>query len=189
MANKKPTTVKRTRKHVTHNQTHIMLKKGLFVYAALVFLFFILIALSAFTVIESKKILSNYEHRQEAMSIYSDLDLDKSYIEAGTSINTDHESYTINYGRNADRSDTFDDLAKQITAAGFTKVESPDNGDFARQDSYQNDDGQTIQVAIETAAWHNGMLYGSELPDTQSKQALEQGPVYVTIKLNLDDEK
>ena len=186
------------RKHVTHNQTHIMLKKGLLVYAALVFLFFILFALSAFAVIESKKIYDNYQRQQEVMSIYQDLKLDETYrlddmdvytsTVADTSDSKHGQTSSITYGRNADRQATFADLEKRIKAAGFTKVDNPDHGELARQDHYENDDGEVIRVSIETAAWHEAMLYGTELPTPQSKQANIEGPVYITIKVGLGDD-
>ena len=166
-----------------------MLKKGLLVYAVLVFLFFVLLALSVFAVVESKKIVENYQQRQTAIDTYNKLDLDKSYVAVGFSDSKATEIFSANYGRDSGRQATFDDLEKQITAAGFAKVESPDNGSFARQDHYQNDQGQSIYVSIATSAWHNAMTYGTELPDPRSKEATEQGPVYVTIDVDLGNDK
>lgn len=193
MAKKKTT----PRKHVTHNKTHIMLKKSLLVYAVLVFLFFILITLSAFALVESNKIYHNNQRYHAITSIYQNLGLDESYRHAGFDVFGEKRTYawddarsqssSMSYGRNADRSATFKDLQTKIEAAGFHKIDGPNYGELARQDHYKNDQGQFIRVSIETAAWHEAMLYGTAFPRPQSAEANEQGPVYVTIKVNLDD--
>ena len=188
MAKQKSSQSKRTRKHVTHNQTHILLKKGILVYSLLVFIFFVLISLSAFALVESKNALDFHERRQDVAKIYENLNLDRSYWPASKVEQADSKSYFANYGRDASRSDTFDDLNRRISSAGFIKINSTDKFTLAREDNYKNDKGQTITVTIETAQWHNATIYGTEFPSPESKQATEQGPVYVTIIINPDEQ-
>ena len=96
-------------------------------------------------------------------------------------------SSSVEYGKNASVSATFDDLKNRIVQAGFEQVDGPNYGPVARQDHYKNSDGQYIRVSVESKAWHDAMLYGLEAPAAQSLEATENGPVYVTIRVNLDD--
>ncbi|HEY1085370.1 MAG TPA: hypothetical protein VGE34_01435 [Candidatus Saccharimonadales bacterium] len=97
------------------------------------------------------------------------------------------ESSVTEYGKDATRSETFNDLEKHITQAGFTKTSSSSASLYHRQDHYKNDKGEYIRVSIETSAVRNSIIYGTRWPKPQSKDMLETGPVYVTIDVNLDD--
>jgi hypothetical protein len=185
------------RKHVSHNNTHIMLKKGLVVYAAIIFLGFILLTLSIYTVSQLTYAYQAEQRLDRIKQVYVSLDLDDSYRVAGGEIFGEKRIYewdesrtyasSAYFGRDADRSETFADLRAHIESAGFEQIEGPDYADISRQDHYRSDDGEYIRVSIDTAAWHSAMLYGTELPEPGSPASDETGPVYVTIKVNLDD--
>lgn len=187
-----------SKKHISHNSTHILLKKSLFVYALLVFTLFVLIVLSAFTVVELKKAYHAHEYRQEVAEIYQNIKLDDSYRIASSDIlanvtateadDTDEQMSIVSYGRNADRLATFKDLKTRIEAAGFSQTESFEKANIAREDHYKNSEGERVSVSVDTVAWHNATLYGTDLPSPESDASTKTGPVYVTIQVSLDDE-
>lgn len=195
MATKKKTQ-KRT-KHISHNKTHILLRKSLAMYAAIIFVAFILVSLSAFTIVETYRASVNYDRESRIYAIYNDLNLDSSYKNVSTDIFGDKRVYewdesrsyssSVVLARNADRSATFADLKAKIEAEGFTQIEGPDYGDLARQDHYMSEDGEYIRVSIETKATYDSYLFDAATPAAGSNAALEDGPVYITIKVNLDD--
>ena len=50
-----------------------------------------------------------------------------------------------------------------------------------------SEDGEYIRVSIETKATYDSYLFDAATPAAGSSAALEDGPVYITIKVNLDD--
>lgn len=192
MAKKKTTSRKRT-KHISHDSTHIFLKKGLFVYAVLIFLLFILVTLSAFALLEYRHKIAEYDYRQTAWEItnslglendgYTAVNADVTYTSSLLDDNEDATAAIFTYGRNSTRSATFASLEKQLKAAGFTKVGSELEDTVARQDVYENSDEDTVSISVTTAAWNNARLYGTELPDPNSTAATEDGPSYVAIEV------
>ena len=188
---------KKSRKHVSHNKTHILLKKGLLVYALVVFLLFILVSLSALVIAHTVQAYGDHQRLTRIQQIYESLELDDSYRMADADIFGDKRVYewdtsrtyasAISYGRNADRTETFKDLKKQIEAAGFEQINGPNYGEVARQDHYRSVDGEYIRVSIDTRAMYDSMLYGTDYPKPGSDAQIENGPVYITIKVNLDD--
>ncbi|NCU38588.1 hypothetical protein EOL96_06050 [Candidatus Saccharibacteria bacterium] len=176
-------------KHISHTKTHIMLRKSLATYATIVFIAFILVSLSAFTIVETNRIRENYDRETRVSDIYNSLDLDSSYRVASVDIYGDAITSEVEYGHNADRAETFAELKEQIELAGFKPADSPDYGPLSREDRYVNDRGDTIRVSVDTKAVHAATLYGINFPDAASDAALEDGPVYVTIKVDLADKK
>lgn len=184
-------------KHISHNKTHILLRKSLAVYSAIVFIAFILVSLSAFTIVETHRASVNYDRESRIYAIYNDLNLGSSYKPVSSSVFGDKRVYGWDEGRtyssyivvarDASRSETFADLKTKIESAGFTQIEGPDYGPLARQDHYVSDAGEYIRVSIETKATYDSYLFDATVPLAGSKAALETGPVYVTIKVNLDD--
>ena len=174
-----------------------MLKKGLVGYAILLFVGFILVSLSIFAVVETRTAYLEHQRETRIAEIYEDLELDDTYRVADVSIFGEKKKYSwdeerthasvVSYGRDADRSETFDDIQRRLESAGFRQIESPDYGNVGRQDHYTNDAGEFVRVSVDTVAWHNAMLYGTQIPNRSSDAANETGPVYVTIKVNLDD--
>lgn len=140
---------------------------------------------------------TNSQRLDRIQSIYASLKLDDSYREARSDIFGDKRVYdwdkgrtwssSIEYGKNSSRSETFNDLKKRITAAGFKQIPGPNYGEVARQDHYKSDKNEYIRVSVDTSAVYDGILYGTDWPSPQTKDATENAPVYVTIKVNLDD--
>lgn len=134
-------------------------------------------------------------HRIEA--IYQSLELGDDYRIAKSDIFGDKRVYSwdksrsfsssVEYGRNANVSETFDDLKTHIEAAGFKQIEGPNYGAAARQDHYRNDQGEYIRVSVWSKAFSDAIVYGSSMPEPHSPKQTEIGPAYVTIKVNLDD--
>ena len=184
-------------KHISKNKTHIMLKKGIVIYSMLVFLGFILVSLSALALTGAVVAHNNNQRLDRINTIYTDLELDDSYRVADSNIFGDKRAYdwgegrtfasSLSFGRNANRIETFDDLKTHIEAAGFEQIEGPNYGDIARQDHYRSAQGEYIRVSIDTKAWHDAILYGTSAPQPGSDTATKTGPVYITIKVNLDD--
>lgn len=181
-------------KHVHHTDTHIVLKKGIVVYALLVFIIFVLTALSVFTVVELKKAVQMHQYEQEVIAMYESLDLDETYQTADINIagiNTDFDAEkitsTVSYGRDASRPATFDDIEKHMNEAGYSKVASKNADTVSRKDYYKNADDNQLIVSITTVGWRNAFTYGTELPDIASDAATTTGPVYVTIEANTID--
>ncbi len=197
MVKKTTSRAKKTQKHITHNKTHILLRKGVVVYSLIVFFAFVLLSLSALSIVNARSTYIAHERFTQITSIYSKLNLGDSYRVAGSNVFGDKrvydwdssrtESSSVEYGRDADRTETFADLKSKIEAAGFTQIEGPDYGQVARQDHYVDAAGHYIRVSIETKAWHDALVYGTAFPDPNSAELLERGPVYVTIRVNLDD--
>lgn len=166
-----------------------MLRKSMVTYATIVFIAFILVSLSAFTIVETNRIRETYNREAEVVAIYDSLELEPAYRVAARYIYGDAITSTVEYGRNADRTETFAELKQQIEQVGFKPTESSNYGPIAREDRYVNDDGDMIRVSIETKAVHAASLYGTDYPEAATAAALEKGPVYVTIKVDLADEK
>ena len=194
MAKKKTT---HSRKHITSTDTHFLLRKSLFIYSLIVFVAFVLVSVSAYAFVQLAEYRTSHTRLNEISSVYSSLNLDESYRVAKADVFGDKREYSwdnsrtysssVEYGKNASVSATFDDLKKRIEQAGFVQIEGPDYGPAARQDHYKSSDGKYIRVSVESKAWHDAMLYGLETPAPESPEAFETGPVYVTIKVNLDD--
>jgi hypothetical protein len=180
-----------------HKSNKVWSTKRLVAYPVIIFVAFILIALSAYTI---SSLVVNYQGNQRQSKIedvYSSLNLDDSYRSESSNILREKVVYewdasrsyssVMTFGRNAGREETFQDLKSKIEAAGFEQIEGPGYGDIARQDHYKNSAGQYIRVTVETRAMYDSILYGTDYPEATSEAALETGPVHVTIKVNLDD--
>lgn len=193
MAKKKST---RTNNYISHNKTHILLRKSMIVYVSLVFIGFVLVSLSALAIVSANRTYAIYKRETQIADILNSLELDSSYIVAHADVFGDKRPYSwdsdrtmassVSYGRNADRDATFADLNTRITSAGFTQIESPSYGSAARQDHYVSDAGEYIRVSIDTSEQYNSLIYGTDYPSAKSI-AEGEGPVYVTIRVNLDD--
>lgn len=194
MTKKKST---KTTKHISHNKTHILLRKGLVVYAMIVFIAFVMISLSALALVSAKHTYTVYERENRIAAIYNGLNLDDSYQVDYANVFGEKRAYpwdssrtmasSVSYGRNAGRDATFADINTRIVNAGFEQIEGPNYGEVARQDHYTNEFGEFIRVSIETRAQRDASVYGTEAPSPDSIAADKNGPVYVTIRVNLDD--
>lgn len=168
-------------------------------FGAKIFIGFILITLSVYAVVNLNTTNSDQKRFDKIDYIYSSLNLDDSYRMVDSDVFGDKRVYDWDDGRtfssqkefkrDADRSDTFDDLRERITTAGFDQISGPGYGDAARQDHYKSSEGEYIRVSIYTEALYLAMFSQdkTEYPKPGSTKQLETGPVYVTIKVNLDD--
>ena len=193
MAKKKPA----TKKHILTNSTHIMLKKSLGLYAALVFVLFVLLSISGFTVVQygTSRINNQRLHRIEA--IYGSLDLGTSYRGVHSNVFGDKRIYSWDKGRSASSSieythndtpaNTRADLGKKIIAAGFVRVGGAYEGSPEPQDHYKNSSGEYIRVATASKYVQDAMTYGPLSKDDPLVNHKDESPTYVTIKVNLDD--
>lgn len=187
----------RINKHISHSKTHILLRKSMVVYVSLVFIGFVLVSLSTLAIVSANRTYSIYERENRISDIYNSLKLDSTYRFANADIFGEKRPYSwdkgrtmassVSYGRNAGRAATFADLKIRILNAGFTQIEGPDYGEIARQDHYVNDFGEYVRVSIDTEEQYSSLLYGTDYPSAQSIISDEDGPVYVTIRVNLDD--
>lgn len=190
------------KQHVSTTSTHILLKKGIFIYSLLVFIIFALIVFVSGSVLMGKEYQTNQARKQRILDIYSSLNLGEDYRTDKIDVFGDKRPYgsedwnkgrtfssSMTYGHQASASETFSDLKQRIETAGFTQITGPDYGSTApaRQDHYKNDRGEYIRVSVAPKAWHDALVYGTALPAPQSPEMTETGPVYVTIKVNLDD--
>jgi len=157
----------------------------------------VLISLSTFALILSRQLIVANERRDHITSIYEHLHLDSSYRVQSADIIGPKIPYSwdsgrsfassMTYTRNAGREETFADLDKRIKVAGFTKIAGPDYGEVAKQNHYVNSMGEYIRVSIETKAFHDAIAFRHGYPKPGSPAQIETGPVYVYIKVNIDD--
>jgi hypothetical protein len=188
---------KKTTKHISSNQTHILLKKSLGLYAILVFVLFILLSISAFTVHQYATARTSAVRLHRIQAIYQNLNLDSSYRPVESNLFGDKRVYSwdksrsasssIEYGHNDTSANTRTDLAKKIEAAGFTKIGSIYEGSISPQDHYKDGAGEYIRVSVLSKAWKDSMTYGVPTQEELYKLDPSSAPVYVTIKVNLDD--
>lgn len=187
------------KKHISTTNTHILLKKSVLVYSLLVFISFALIVFVLGTVMLGIRSQEHEVRKNRILDVYSSLKLGDGYRIDKVDVFGDKRPYewdknrsyssSIGYGRQANASETFADLKTHIEAAGFSQIKGPDYGDTAptRQDHYKNNEGEYIRVSVAPKAWHDALLYGTQTPAPSSAEMTETGPVYVTIKVNLDD--
>ncbi len=165
-------------------------------YVVLVFVFFALIAMSAY-LIERLAVSKNNNHRyQQITTIYTSLRLDNSYRPVKTNVFGDKRAYnydkgrtessSVEYGRNATSEETLKDITSRARAAGFSEAGSAYEGSIAPQYYFKNDAGNYLRVTIEPKAAHDAAVYGTE-PSVLTPEERAQAPVYVTVKVNLDD--
>lgn len=194
---KKMTKTKRA-KHVSVSPTHFMIKRSLFSYAVLVFLFFALTCMSIYLIDRIVVARENQARYDQITKIYSDLQLGDSYRVARTDVFGDKRVYSwdkgrtysssVEYGHNDTVSGTFADLKKKIEAAGFKYFDTAYKGSNAQQYHFKSSDGEYIRVSVVPSDYQNALIYGT--PDLDSWLATknkDQAPSYVTIKVNLDD--
>ncbi len=188
---------KSSTKHISHTKTHILLKKSLAVYALLVFVLFFTTALAGYAVYSSMITRSDNIRLDRIQKVYSDLNLDDSYRIAKSDVFGDKRPYSwgtgrtfsssMEYGHNDTQTNTFADLKKHIEAIGFKEIKRPNYGDLARQDHYKGPHGEFIRVQVLPKAWRDSMVYGVPTTEELSRSDITAAPVYVTIKVNLDD--
>lgn len=186
-----------TAKHSREAKSIIFIARSPSNYILLGTLLIVIVFASAIFILNRVDIYQQRDREMRIVAVYDNLKLDDSYRIAKQDIFGDLrvnpnkergiESSVTEYGKNASRSRTFADLEKHIKQAGFTKIGTSNYAAASHQDRYRNNKGESIRVSVQTSAVHNAGLYGTSMPKPGSEEMLEKGPVYVTIKVNLDE--
>lgn len=195
MAKKKTRNTQKV-KHVSLSPTHVMIKRSLVSYAVIVFLFFVMAAMSWYLVDRMVVAKTNQTRLDRISSIYTSFNLGDSYRIAASDVFGDKRVYEwdkgrtyssrVEYGHNDTVSNTFTDLKKKIEAAGFVYFETEYAGSIAQQYHFKNDKGEYVRVSVVTRDVRDMITYGT--PTTVSDVANTNAtPSYVTVKVNLDD--
>ncbi|MEO8691771.1 MAG: hypothetical protein ABI397_03230 [Candidatus Saccharimonas sp.] len=192
LSKKQPTRIK----HVSVSQTHVMIKRSLLGYAIIVFVVFCTISMSVYLV-ERMVVSHNIENRYDEMSkVYTDLNLDKSYLVDQTNISG--SSYLkavdgskvynsiVSFGHNDTVSATISDLTTRLEQAGFNPAGTRYEGTVASETNFKNNDGVVVTINVVTKSSHDMSIYG--VPTLDEWQSLDKNaaPSYVTIKVSLE---
>ncbi len=174
-----------------------MLKKGIVVYAALVFLSFVLVSLSAFALVEGRRAFVNNQREDRIYSIYASLDLDDTkYRVFDTNIFGDKRVYSwdknrtksssIALGTNQTPQKVTEELKQHITKAGFEPAGDAYVDSVNPEYYFKNKRGEYIRLRVATKAVQDSMMYGT--PDL-ARETIDRNkaPSYIIINVNLDD--
>ncbi len=188
---------KSSTKHISHTKTHILLKKSLAVYALLVFVLFFTTALAGYAVYSSMITRSDNIRLERIQNVYSNLNLDDSYRIAKSDVFGDKRPYdsgegrsfssSTEYGHNDTPANTRAALVKQIEQAGFTRIGGAYDGSISPQDHFKNNDGVYVRLSVTSKYAQDSIVYGGQTTDDPLINHKDEGPTYVTIKVNLDD--
>lgn len=187
----------RTR-HITKTPTHFMVKRSLISYAVIVFIFFGLLSMSAYLVDRMIVSRGHQLRYNEIVKIYRNLNLDDSYRVASSNIFGDKRNYeydkgrsyasSMEYGRNATLTDTVNDLRSKAEKAGFSYVQTEYEGSVSPVHQYKNSRGHWLRIQVEPSVNHDDAVYGTKNFKFESTEQVQpMSPVYVTIKVNLDN--
>ncbi|MFZ1258812.1 MAG: hypothetical protein WAQ25_05075 [Candidatus Saccharimonas sp.] len=184
-------------KKVSVTPTHILLQRSLAIYAILVFVLFIVFSLAGYAVMQYATLHHNNGRQAKINTIYSSLKLDESYRPVKSNVFGDKRPYdwdggrsfssSVEYGHNDTFENTKNELKTKIEAAGFTQIGTAYEGSTAPQQHYKNAAGNYIRVTITPKLWHDSAVYGTPTPEEIQTMDVASAPVYVTIKVNLDD--
>ncbi len=184
-------------KHISTNTTHIMLKKGVVIYAALVFIMFVLVSVSWFTVHQFITYKTNSDRESKIYAIYDSLNLGDTYRTVKQDVFGDKRVYSwdknrtyassIEYGHNDTPQNTAADLKSKIEAAGFVPAGSAYEGSVDPQYYYKNSKGNYVRVTVTSKYAQDAVIYGTLNNNDPLANHKNEAPSYVTIKVNLDD--
>lgn len=184
-------------KHVSHNKTHILVKKSIATYAVLVFVLFFTTALATHAIYDLAKTRHNNERRERISSVYTNLNLDNSYRPAKSDVFGDKRPYewgkgrsfssSIEYGHNDTPANTRAELTKKIEQSGFKKIGEAYENSASPQIHFKNDDGVYLRLTVTSGYVHNSLVYGNFAEGETFLDHKDEAPSYVTIKVNLDD--
>lgn len=137
------------------------------------------------------------------VEIYESLDLGDEYRLEDVAISGQKKTYEWDPNRSYSSSvdlirglsveETFAELDKKITAAGFTKVDEAYPGSLAKQYHYKSERGEYIRVSVSSKVRDDAIVNYTVLnptadtPDEILSLDPNAGPSNVTIKVNLDD--
>jgi hypothetical protein len=137
------------------------------------------------------------------VEIYDSLDLGDEYRLEDVDISGQKKTYEWDPNRSYSSSaqlirglsvdDTFAELDKKITAAGFTKIDEAYPGSLAKQYHYKSEKGEYIRVGVTSKVRDDAIVNFTVInPDASTPEEIlaidpNTGPSNVTIKVNLDD--
>ena len=184
-------------KHLSHNKTHILVKKSIASYAVLVFVLFFTTALAGHALYDLSVHRSNNDRLERIQNVYSTINLDDSYRTAKSDLFGDKRVYSwdknrtysssTEYGHNDTPTNTRTELIKKIEKAGFVKVGSAYEESTNPQDYFKNSDGTYIRISVTSRYVQNAMTYGDFSDTDPLINHKDEAPSYVTVKVNLDD--
>lgn len=188
---------KSSHKHISTNSTHIMLKKGIVVYALMVFVLFILISVAWYTVHQFVESRTHINRRNQIVRIYESLSLGDNYRGVTSNIFGDKRVYdwdkgrsyssSVEYTHNDTPANTASDLKKKLEAAGFVPAGTAYDGSTSPQYHYKNGAGNYVRVTVTSKYVQDAMMYGDAVANEPVYTHKDDAPTYVTIKVNLDD--
>jgi hypothetical protein len=183
-------------KHLSHNKTHILVKKSIASYAVLVFVLFFMTALAGHAIYGLAIARSNNDRLERIQSVYTTINLDDSYRIAKSDLFGDKRVYTwdpsrtysssMEYGHNDTQANTFADLKTKIEKAGYHFTGQVYDG-IAKQYHFKSDNNEYVRVQVLPHAYKDAMTYGVPTLEQLTTSDITASPVYVTIKVNLDD--
>lgn len=165
----------------------------------------ILIAAGSMYVLTTWAYAFFYVQPREAriVEIYNDLSLGDEYRLEDIAISGQKMSYDWDPNRSYSSSvellrglsvdETFAELDKKITAAGFTKIDEAYAGSIAKQYHYKSEKGEYIRVSVSSKVRDDAIVNYTVLNPNEDTPAdilaldPNAGPSNVTIKVNLDD--
>ncbi len=137
------------------------------------------------------------------VEIYQSLDLGDEYRLENIDISGQKKAYEWDANRSYSSSaalirglsvsETFSELDKKITAAGFVKIDEAYPGSLAKQYHYKSEKGEYIRISVTSKVRDDAIVNYTVLnPDTSTPAEIlaidpNVGPSNVTIKVNLDD--
>lgn len=184
-------------KHLSHNKTHILVKKSIASYAVLVFVLFFTTALAGHALYDLALTRHNHTRLEHIQNVYTKLDLGSAYKVAKYNVFGDKRVYSwdsdrtssssIEYGHNDTPSNTRAELTKKIEKAGYVKVGSAYEESTSPQDYFKNADDTYIRLSVTSRYIQDNLTYGNLVDGDSLIGHKDEAPTYVTVKVNLDD--
>lgn len=183
-------------KHLSHNKTHILVKKSIASYAVLVFVLFFMTALAGHALFGLSVSRTNNDRLERIQNVYNTINLDGSYRVAKSDVFGDKRTYSwdnnrtysssVEYGHNDTQANTLAALKTKIEQAGYHFTGQAYSG-IATQYHFKGANNEYVRVQVLPREYKDAMIYG--VPSLEERPTFDTSaaPVYVTIKVNLDD--
>ena len=191
------------KKHISTTNTHILLKKSVFIYSTLVFIIFALIVFVAGSIMIGVQAQENAERKARIMSVYDSLKLGDSYRPVKQNVFGEKQPYegdaewakgrshssSVEYSHLDTPDNTRAELIKKIEAAGFKKIGGAYEDSIAPQDHFKNSDDEYVRLSVTNKLIQDEMIYGPGFTDLGNPARMDRStaPSYITLKVNLDD--
>lgn len=187
--------VKKTKrkKHISHNNTHILLKKGLVVYSILVFFTFALVAISASAIVYGKNVYSNNQRYEKITAVFDKMSnsdvIDKPYYEINRYVfgeKREREGVfylpSILYTHDNTVSGTWNEIDQIFENDGFKLASYSDLSSKTGSERHYTKDDVTVSVMINNYAWALLTLFDKQSDDTAMND--DSGPVLVKVSVD-----